>query len=373
MIAAIVIVIVLAAVATAGALRERGDAGGEFEVVDADVEPSGSATPWPAPRPGTWRRLPPAPLSSRVDFTMLWTDDRAFVWGGFDALGRPRFDGATFDPRRGVWRPLPPVAARDASATAVLAGSDVVLVSASDTHRYHVAQRRWRPGPVVPLPPGHGLDDRVMAYGDTVVVVTEPWDRSARAAVFSLGADADAWMRLPDVPVALSRVHVILRTGSQLLVIGPASDGGDTALALDLADTPGTWYAVRAPSLPDALVSLAGASTDRRIVLWGTRRGTGAGAVAFAAIRDRGGWRRIATAPLRPARTVSVLWAGDQVVVWNRADGVGASLDPALDRWTSIPPAPAVGHEVARRAVWTGDGLLTWGALGTGGALYALP
>jgi hypothetical protein len=64
------------------------------------------------------------------------------------------------------------------------------------------------------------------------------------------------------------------------------------------------------------------------------------------------------------------MWTGGRMLVWDRSNNVGALLDPRTDRWARVPRPPVVGLDLAREAVWTGSGLLVWGALGTGGAIY---
>lgn len=327
---------------------------------------------WPPPRPGRWRPLPPAPLASRVNYSVVWAGSEMIVWGGFDAVNRPLLDGAAFDPADGTWRPLPFTAARDASNVGVAVGSQVVFVSSSETRRYDPAERRWRAEPVVPLPPRHGVNDRLVAVDETVVAVSEPYEREQPSAMFALAPGATEWTRLPDVPVIMTRAHVVLAADSHIVVIGPPDGGGNAAVAIDLADSPATWRPIEAPSgLPrHDLVALAGVAPDGRIMLWGVRADSSAGTHGYAAVRDANGWRRVSPGPLRPTRTATALWTGDRMLVWNRADNVGALFDPDTDQWTEIPAPPLVGLDLAREAVWTGSGLLVWGALGTGGAMY---
>lgn len=372
--------IVIAAAALVGTLVLVQIAGPSETAADLRItrvaNPSGpaertTASSWPRPRPGSWRPLPSSPLTPRVGAAVVWAGDEMVVWGGYDSFSRPQLSGASFDPEEGVWRPLPSSPSRDASVSGVRSRSHAVFVS-SQTWRYDPAQRRWRVGPSVPVPDGHGVGRHVVTFGDTVVAVTEPRDSNQPSAVFALAADADEWRRLPDVPVTLSRGHVVVAVASQLVALGPPRAGEDAAVALDLASTPGTWYSIDAPSgLPDELVSLAGAAApDGLMMLWGTRAGDRPGRPAYAAVRIRGTWRQIDAGPVRPTRTEVVLWTGDHMLVWSRIGNVGALFDPSTDRWTTIAQPPVVGLDLAREAVWTGTEVLVWGSLGTGGAMY---
>lgn len=326
-----------------------------------------TAAVWPQPVPATWRRLPPSPLTPRVGASVVWTGDEVLVWGGYDSFNRPQRNGAAFDPVLGSWRPMPAGPARDASARGVRSQTQVVFVSTSQTLQYDPRSRRWRTRSPLPLPDGHRVADHVIAIDDAVVAITEPRDGQP-SAVFAL--EADAWTRLPDMPVTLQRDHVVLGAGSRLLAIGPARDGQDTAVALDLADARATWERIDAtPALPGDITSLeAAASPDGTVLLWGTRALGDGEAAAWAAVRERRGWRQVDAGPLRPTRSETVAWTGDQMLVWSRVGNVGALFDLDTDRWTAIPEPP--GLDFAQNAIRTDAGLLVWGVLGSGGALY---
>jgi len=347
---------------------------GQLEIThDGFPPPAAPVTdvPWPSPRPGTWRPLPPAPLTSRVNYAVVWSGSELIVWGGFDSINRPQLDGAAFDPTQGEWQPLPFTAARDAAKVGVATGAEVVLVSSSETRRYDPVERRWRAGPVIPLPARHGMNNQLLVAGDTVVAISEPYERDERSAAFTLRPGDAEWTRLPDIPITMTQAHAVLTADTQILVIGPPRGDEDLAVAIDLAGSPATWHAVDAPpGLPHDLVSLNGVAAGDRIMLWGTRAETNSGTHAYAAVRDRDGWRRVSPGPLRPTRATTLLWTGERTLVWSRVDNVGALFDPETERWTEIPPPPIVGLDLAREAVWAESGLLVWGALGTGGAMY---
>ncbi|MEO6628859.1 MAG: ubiquinol-cytochrome c reductase iron-sulfur subunit N-terminal domain-containing protein [Aquihabitans sp.] len=68
-------------------------------------------------------------------------------------------------------------------------------------------------------------------------------------------------------------------------------------------------------------------------------------------------WRPIATAPLSERSRPTVVWAGDQLIVWGGFDGLsppdGASWEPTTRSWSSIADAPA-GLTADGFAVWDG-------------------
>lgn len=363
---------------------------GELEISQELVPPVVETEPtaWASPEPGTWRRVPPAPLTSRVNYTMAWTGREMVVWGGFDAVNRPLVDGAAFDPASGMWRTLPFTAARDAAAAGVVAGTDVVFVSGADTRRYDPIANRWRGAPLLPVPARHTLGNHVLAAGRSVIAVTEPFDRTQPAAMFVLRPGADWWERLPDVPVTLTRAHAVLTAGDDVLIMGSPVDDQPAAVAIRIETVPptrrgiaappqsgvapGTWRHIEAPPQLDQqdLIALTGAARGDDLMVFGVRNDRREG---YAAVRQDGAWRLVDPGPLRPANAVIVLAAGERLVVWDRLTNTGALFDPAIDRWQDVPRPPITGLDLARDAVWTGSELLAWGALGTGGALYTPP
>jgi len=368
-----VILLLLAVTALILVARVRsGGPTGALEISRTAVRPTAGARTsysWRPPPPGTWQVLPPAPLASRVNYTVTWTGSEMIVWGGFDALNRPKLDGASFDPARGRWRALPAAPAANASATAVLAGRDVVFVSSSETWRFDPTGRRWSAGPALPVPEGHTIDDNLVAAGRIVLAVTEPHDRQRPSALFALRPGVPRWQRLPDVPVTMTGGHAILTAGSRMLVYGPPVDDQPAAVALDLDVASPTWRPLAAPPDLDGqdLLTLVGVAAGDRIMLWGARADARDG---YAAVWEAGRWRSVDPGPLRPSRAVDAMWTGGRMLVWDRLTNRGALLDPRTDRWARVPNPPVVGLDLAREAVWTGSGLLVWGALGTGGALY---
>jgi hypothetical protein len=369
---AVVVVSLVAAalLALVATLRARTPSD-ELEIT-REVEPRPdptTAAPWAPPAPGTWRRLPPAPLESRIDYTVAWTGSEMIVWGGFDALNRPRHNGAAFDPVLGTWRLLPTSAVTDAAADAVVAGTDVVFVSSTGTWRYDPASGRWQTGPALQVPDGHTVGDHIVAAGWIVLAVTEPHFRDAPSGLFALRPGSAEWQRLADVPVTMTTGHTALASGSQILVFGPPVGDQPAAIMLDMDETPPRWRRFPAPPGLDQqeLTALSGIAAGDRIMLWGARADAPTG---YAAIWEDGRWRSVDPGPLRPGRAIDVMWTGGRMLLWDRLNNAGALFDPRTERWTGVPPPPVVGMDLAREAVWTGYGLLVWGALGSGGAIY---
>jgi hypothetical protein len=90
------------------------------------------------------------------------------------------------------------------------------------------------------------------------------------------------------------------------------------------------------------------------------------------------GWGRLDPGPLLPRDGYSVVWTGDEMIVWGgrvpESEPVyadGAAYDPAAQSWRVLAPAPIAGRD-DHVAVWTGDEMIVWGAAGgaPNGAAY---
>jgi hypothetical protein len=104
---------------------------------------------------------------------------------------------------------------------------------------------------------------------------------------------------------------------------------------------------------------------------------------AGGAVRLAGAHWRVLPAPPIASRVGEVaVWTGSRVLIWGGHDPSvadlryldGASLDPAIGRWTPIQGAP-MNRRTDPVALWTGTEMLVWGGKGandylTDGALY---
>lgn len=309
-----------------------------------------------------------APIAPRIDHAMVWAGTRVFVWGGFDATGRPLADGATFDPASGTWRRLPAGHATNTAARPVWTGRDVVVVSATRTDRYDLQDRTWRRAPAVPTPRGYVLTDQVRAAGTAVVAVTASITSRRPPAIFALAPDATRWRRLADPPVAFVDGDLVLSAADRLLLFTRSSPAAAAALELDLGATRARWTRhAPPPGLGDhRLARLIGALAGDRIVLWGTGPPHGA---TYAAVGHQGRWRRVDPGPVQAGRLIAAVGTGNGVVVWDEVSHSGAVLDLTVGRWARLSPPP-IDRSAPRPVVWTGSGVLTWGGLGIRGALY---
>ncbi len=92
-------------------------------------------------------------------------------------------------------------------------------------------------------------------------------------------------------------------------------------------------------------------------------------ATATAAQLAAGRWTTIPAAPLEARVAVSVVWAGDELVVWGgrgepsgRLENDGAAYNRATRTWRKLPPSPLTPRTGAL-ALWTGTDVVFWGGI----------
>lgn len=370
--AGIALAVIFAVGFAATVLRAEPDEAGRLRVLPAEVLATNASEVWTPPPAGAWRTLPPAPVAARLDHTAVWTGREVIVWGGFDQFSRPLTDGARFDPVTGRWSPLPPTGARRPASAAVWTGTDVVLTAPDATWRYDPIAEAWTSAPPVPVPDGHILDDRVVTLDRDVIAITEPFAADAKAAVFSLAPGGAVWEPLPDLPVTLSRAHVVLSVGTTLLVFGPpVIPGQPTGVVLETRSPAPAWRPFPAPPGLDglALRTLVGGGGGDTLVLWGARSGDGRG---WTVVWDGRRWHSGRAGPLRATWSTVGLWIGRRLLVWDRSANRGAVYGPTDDRWTPLP-APELRGTGVRPVTWTGTSLVVAGSFGTSGAIVRPP
>jgi len=190
------------------------------------------------PASNTWRTLPAAPLIVRREASGTWTGRELVVAGGEHLVraGHSRVllkDAAAYNLATGKWRKIAPMPRREAGATAVWDGKEILFIGGT------------RAGARGPAPRG-------LAYNP----VTNRW-RLLPPMAFPRSGFAAVW------------------TGRQLLVWGGVTANG-TPPPRGEAYTPaaGTWTALPASPLRGRENPVA-VWTGRQMILWGgIRNGT---------------------------------------------------------------------------------------------------
>ena len=143
-------------------------------------------------------------------------------------------------------------------------------------------------------------------------------------------------------------------------------------------DAAGSWTAGTAePPLPARDVSPVWSGAE--LLVWGgelwepdgwrTRFFADGGAYDPAADR----WRLLPPGPLTPRAGHIAVWAGGELIVWGGRGPIGlfsdgAAYDPASDRWRPLAPSP-LSPRAGATGVWTGEELLLLGGADNTGPL----
>lgn len=188
---------------------------------------------------------------------------------------------------------------------------------------------------------------------------TTPWTE--------LGEVRGAWTQREDAPIDVPGDHRGVWTGNELIVgFQPDVAAYDPAAERwrRLPDVPG-------PRRIDPRVVWTG----QHVVVFGGIAGDEAGAHrADGLLLDVAGerWESMPPAPAAPLWDPTVVWTGEEVVVWGGArpgDAEergewavnGSAYDPDRRRWREIAPAP-VERVYHSDGLWTGRQLVVWGS-----------
>ncbi len=211
------------------------------------------------------------------------------------------------------------------------------------------------------------------------------------AGVYRLAALAgrayadDTWGNPSNLALPTARSgHTAVWTGSEMIVWGGSTDGGELDLDSGGRYTPATdsWAAMSTTGAPVPRDSHTAVWTGSEMIVWG---GAGLFVVGGSGGRYAPGtdsW--VATgltgAPAGRSHHTAV-WTGTAMIVWGGFDGgditgPGGALNdggvytPGTDSWTATNLAGAPGGRYLHTAVWTGTAMIVWG--GCSGAPEAL-
>ena len=313
--------------------------------------------------PGSWTRLPAAPIAPTDAVTSVWTGRQMIVVGRETiraedgAVLSSKDVAAAYDPAAGRWLRLRPPARRQEPIgryASAWTGTAMVVWSPSGTESFDPRTNRWRRLPTSPL----GRVGGVVVWTGRELI---GWGGGCCGDAFADGAAydpaANRWRRLPRAPLAGAQSPSGAWTGRELILFGVReADGPPLRSAAAYNPTTNRWR--RIAPLP---VPLYGATTvwDGREVL-----ALGLSALAYNPTTNR--WRRLPRMESQARTGEAALWTGRRVLVWGgqgpngEIPAHGYAYTPATNRWSSLPPAPVVGR-IHPAAAWTGRALVVWG------------
>lgn len=274
----------------------------------------------------SWASLPPLPSGFESNGVAVWAADRLVVWGG--TSGDQAGDAAAeWVPGNAEWTPIPraPIDPKKAPVVAAL-GTEIIVccgVNASErsnveTAIYSVDTGEWRTASPAPR---FGSQASGAIWTGSKLYVLGGLPGLAQFGAYT--PSSDTWELLPDPPYESPSGFAITWTGSELLAWPRFDRPGHSPVVFDPAD--GTWRQLEIPKF------------------------------------------------VREIDTPSVVWTGNEVIVWGVGLGIanqneqrGAAWDPVSDTWREIagPPLPAVDWGEwtpgGQDAVWTGEEMIVW-------------
>ena len=187
------------------------------------------------------------------------------------------------------------------------------------------------------------------------------------------GKCADAWEPTPwkDAPSARAN-HVAVWTGTQMIVWGGETNGGNTNTGGMLDVAAYKWSATSTSNAPTARTNARGVWTGSKMVVWG---GDNGGALKTGGVFDpaTNTWTAMTTmnAP-NPRFGHSMVYTGTKVLIWGGTDGInyfsdGAAYDVANDAWESMSAMLAPSARKDHSAIWTGADMVIFGGYGFNG------
>ena len=382
---------------------------------DVEEPPVGSEREPLCGRDDTWDTTPfDAHPHNMAGHTAVWTGEEMIVWGGRD------IGGYRYDPLIDHWIPMS-VSGAPGAGPLVWTGEEVIVWDGESGGRYDPALDAWAPISNADAPLGRKAHSVVWTGAEVIV-----WGGYHRDPPSGFQTDlrsggrydpaTDAWHPMTTVQAPSARQsHTALWTGDVMVVLGgypstaqggrydPRTDtwlptttvGARDALSavwagseVILLSRESSWFSsftvarrydpVRDTYAPLAVPEDIGGSmvwSGEEVIVWAE---DGGGGNRYNPATST--WKRIQSlnAP-RPRTGSSMLWAGDRLIVWGGGSewnqgsdgaGTGGRYDPVADAWTPTATPAGPARNAGPEAVWTGSEMIVWNPYAHGAARF---
>lgn len=341
----------------------------------------------------SWRPLPPAPLSPRIQDFSVWTGSQMIVWGGTGPASSVSSQGAAYDPTTNAWTKLPPAPIPGrvgpvgawTGTEALIFGGVTPSGQSTDGAAYNPASKTWRTLPAAPL--GNLTDSgsftvwtgtQLLAwgfFGDSAASSESGCGSighgGGSCAIASFDPATNKWTVGATSPVEAPLFGDAFWTGAEMIVVGwsgGSSSGGGTGSDIAVAYNPksDTWRELPATPLPGTRTNELAAWDGHELILGGGNSGTGEPVDNDAAACNpaTNTWRRLPDAPegFTGSPRYPEVWTGRYIVSLDDSDTQGRPiiLDPGAGTWRLGPPA-SQPHISEMPAIWTGTEIIRWG------------
>ena len=179
----------------------------------------------------------------------------------------------------------------------------------------------------------------------------------------------NTWSGPSSAPLAPRYAHTTIWTGNKMIVYGGRNSGGSFADGAIYDPANDTWTSLTpGPLVPRAYHTAVW--TGSEMIIWGGVNSSGAlfdDGARYNPTTDA--WEMLAAVPLSlAARAVhTAVWTGSEMIIWGGSSyNDGARYNPATDSWTYIPPN-GLDTRSGHVGLWTGSAMIVWGGAGAGG------
>ena len=190
-----------------------------------------------SPASNAWRLLPTAPLIVRRDASGTWTGRELVVVGGEHLVRAGHSpvllkDAAAYSPAAGRWRKIAPMPRREAGATAVWDGKEILFIGGTRAGArgpaprglaYNPVTNRWRLLPPMAFPRSGfaavWTGRQLLVWGGVTANGTPP----PRGEAYTPAANT--WTALPASPLRGREDPVAVWTGRQMILWGGIRNG----------------------------------------------------------------------------------------------------------------------------------------------------
>ncbi|MBQ0928985.1 Kelch repeat-containing protein [Ideonella alba] len=320
-------------------------------------------------RDDSWQPTASLP-DGRYEHTAVWTGSEMIVWGGMEAVGNYRIDGARYRPATDTWQPMADSPVTRTAMSSAWTGKEMLVWGGRADgvgSLYDPGTDTWRQTSAVNAPVEGASWAATVWTGQELIV----WGGMGGMTGNALAAGArynpktDTWVRLPASPLTARAYVPAVWTGQEMVIWSGYNVGIGQLYGDGARYNPSTnqWTGMATANAPDATYWNTSVWTGQEMLVWG---GVMGGADVRAYNPATNSWRIGSGTGMPSWRYMhGAVWTGTEMMVHGGWPSNGASglYNPVTDSWRT---ASSVGMQPGTQAgtlVWTGTEALAWGGL----------